>query len=247
MLTAFFWRCVIPPFRFDRDLFFFLAFGACGNGFFPFGSNSRFLAFGACGNGFFPFRSNNRFLAFGADDDCTRRFGTPFLPADDRRGTVAGSMPRTVIKSADDLVAGRRRGVARPRRRRPSRRFWRTEPRSDPAPVMVEEEPSLVIRDVFILVQDVVVLRDERLSGGRHDHCFLHDPRGRFHDDRRRERFEDRADQIHDVSGKPDAVRRRLVVIAGEGRCRSEDNRRGECGADSECPVDRLLDCVSFW
>ena len=237
MLTAFLGRSIVPPFRFDRDLFFFLAFGPGGSRFLPFGSNDGFLSFGPGGS---------RFIPFGPDDYRARRFGTPFLAAEDRRGAVAGSMSRSVIQAADDLVTGRRRCVARTRRWRPSRRFGRTEPSSDPMPVMAEEEPALVIRDVFILVQDVVVLRDDRLSGGRHDHCFLHDPRGRFHDDRRRERFEDRADQIHDVSGKPDAVRRRLVVIAGEG-CRSEDDRRGECGADSECPVDRLLDCVSFW
>lgn len=156
-----------------------------------------------------------------------------------------------------------------PRRRRPPRMRGRTRFDSCPIPFIPEVEPSLIIRDVFILVKNIVVFRDDDFLGFRHDDRagrgrddllrrgddnglfhddrLLDDRRRRFHDDRSRTWLDDRADQIHDVRRKPDAVGRRFVAITREGGGRGEDDRRSESSADDDCPVDGLLSSVSLW
>ena len=169
------------------------------------------------------------------------------------------------FREDDDLV---RPVVPVTRRRRPPRMHGRTRFGPCPIPFIPDVEPSLIIRDVFILVEDIVVFRDDDFLGLRHDDrtgCgrddflrgdddgllhndrLLDDCRRRFHDDRSRTRLDDRADQVHDVRRKPDAVGRGFVVIPCEGGGRSEDDRRSESSADSECLVDGLLSSVSFW
>ena len=145
----------------------------------------------------------------------------------------------------------------------------RTRFGSRPIPLIPDVEPAFIIRDVFILVKDIVVFRDDdfprlrhddRAGRGRddflrcgdrnglfHDDRLFHDCRRRFHDDRSRTRLDDRADQIHDVGRELDAVGRGFVVIPREGGGRSEDDRRGESSADNECLVDGLLGSVSLW
>lgn len=156
-----------------------------------------------------------------------------------------------------------------PRRRRPPRMCGRTRFVPYPVPPVVPEEPAFIIRDVFISVKDVVVFRDhdflrprhdDRAGRGRddlprcighnglfHDDRLLDDRRRPFHDDRSRTGLDDRADQVHDVCRKPDAVCRGFMVVMGEGGGRSEDNRRGESGAEDDCLVDGLLGSVSLW
>ena len=99
---------------------------------------------------------------------------------------------------------------------------------------------------------DRLGLHDDRLLNDRrrcfHDDRFLNDRRRRFHDDRGRTRLDDRADQVHDVGRKPDAVGwTGFTVIPSEGGGGSEDDRRGESGADDDGLVDGLLSSVSFW
>ena len=165
----------------------------------------------------------------------------------------------------DDLV---RPVVPVTRRRRPPRTHGRTRCGPCPIPFVIEVEPAFIIRDIFIPVKDIVVFRDDDFLGLRHDDRagrgrddllrrgdhngffhddrLFHDPRRRFHDNRSRTRLDDRADQIHDVRRKPDAVGRRFVVIPCKGGGRGEDNRRSESGADHDCLVDGLLSSVSF-
>ena len=185
-------------------------------------------------------------------------------------------MIRTVVRQDDHLVFGRRL-AARSGRGRPSRRPGRTRPGIRPKPFVRDIEPAIVIRDVIILVKDIAVLGDRELlraghddrprRGGhdrlrgcddrsrcndrlrRYDRSCRDDGRGRFHDDRGRARFNDRAHQIHDVRGKLDAVirpgRRGRFMVACVS-CRCEDCRRGERDADGECLVDGLLGRVSY-
>ena len=166
----------------------------------------------------------------------------------------------------DDLV---RLVILMARRRRPFRMSGRARFRSCPVPFVAVEDPAVIIRDVFLLVKDIAVFRDGDLLGPCHDdragrgrndflRCgdddglfyddrLFNDRRRRFHDDRSRTGFDDRAYQIHDVRRELDAVGRRFVVVPCEGGGRSEDDRRGESGADDECLVDGLLSSVSLW
>ena len=156
-----------------------------------------------------------------------------------------------------------------PRRRRPPRMRGRTRFGSCPIPFIPDVEPSLIIRDVFILVKNIVVFRDDdflclrhddRAGRGRndflrcgdhnrlfHDDRLLDDRRRRFHDDRSRAGLDDRTDQVHDVGRKLDAVGRGFVAITREGGGRREDDRSSDCSADHDCLVDGLLSSVSFW
>ena len=196
-----------------------------------------FLAFGA-NDHFFPFRTDN-YRAWG--------FRTPFLAMEDWRRTMTRTVPRTVFQAGYDLVVGRNK-VMWAWRGCPLRPKGRSMACSHPMPVMPDVEPAFIIRDVFILVKNVLVLRNEYPSRSRHDDSLLSDRRGRFHDDRSRTRFNDRANQIHDVRGKLDAVARprRFMMVTGES-CRSEDYRCGERSADNEGLVDGLLSRVSYW
>jgi len=200
-----------------------------------------------------------------------------FLVSDHGRGSMAeffmvvhrkgrGSMTVATVGEDDDFV---RPVVTVPRRRRPPRRSDRTVFGSCPEPFIPDIEPAFVIRDVLILVENVAVFRDVDFLRAGHDDCprrgrddflracdddrFFHDDRllddrgRRFHDDRSRTGFDDRADQVHDVGRKPDAVGRWFVMIPGESGGRSEDDRRSESSADSDCLFDGLLSSVSFW
>ena len=264
----------MPPIRCDRDLFLILALGtgllalrfcccilAFGTDFFAFGTD--FFVFGPDP---FVFRSDICFFAFWPDNDCARRFGTSFFVTKRRRRLVS----RTMIRQDDDFMS-RRNIMMRPRRGCPFRFERRTRTDSRPNPDIIVEKPSFVIRDVFILVQDIAVLRDrdffgscynDRLLRGCddvrrggddrrirfHDDRFFDESRSFFHDDRSGTRLNDRTDKVHDVCRKLDAVvrTRRFMVVMTEG-CRSEDCRCGEGGADNECLVDGLLDRVSCW
>jgi len=115
MLTAFLGRSIVPPIRFDRDLF--LAFGANDH--------------------FFPFRTDN-YRTWGVR--------TPFFMMEHRRRTMTGTVFRTAFQTGNDSV---RFGIV-VTRRRPSRRFVRTCFSSCPIPFILDEQPSFVIRDVFI-------------------------------------------------------------------------------------------------
>ena len=177
---------------------------------------------------------------------------------------MEGKTSAVTVRQDDDLV---RPVILMTRRRRPSRRRDRRSSVSDPVPFILDVEPVLVIRDVFILVQNVAELReadrfrtchDDCARGGRrhdlrracdddrffHDDRLFDDRRSRFHDHGSRTRLDDRAHQVHDVDCKLEAFRG-FVVIPCEG-CRGEDDRRSENGADSECPVDGLLGRVSY-
>lgn len=244
----------MPPIRLDRDLFLFFPFGPdhCRARRFGFSRGlfflrelclgflrfwfSRglflFLLRGLC-LGFPLFRPGcDLFLLFpfGPNHCRARRFGSFSLMAEYRRGLMAESMPEMMIGKSDDFVM--KRGlVTRTRRRCPCRRFGRTMTGFRPMPCIINEEPSFEVWNVLACVVDIVVFRNP------------------FHDDRRRSRFEDCANQIHDVRRKLNAVawtRWRLAVVAGEGR-RGEDDRCSECNADDECFVESLLDRVSYW
>ena len=227
MLTAFLGRSIVPPIRFDRDLF---------------------LAFGA----------NDHFFAFGTDNNRASRLRMPFLAMEARFRAVTGTVSRATLDTRDDFVMFRFAVFGR----RPSRRLVRTRFFSCPIPVVLDEDPSFIIRDVLIFVHDVFVFRDDdlfraryddRLLRGRdnsrrlfHDDCLLDDLRSCFHDDRSRTRFNDRAHQFHNIRGKLDAVCHRFMMVTGES-CRSEDYRCGESSADNEGLVDGLLSRVSYW
>lgn len=207
-----------------------------------------FLAFGA----------NDHFFPFRADNYRACRLRTPFFAMEVRFRAVIGTVSRTALDTRDDFVMFRFAVFGR----RPSRRLVRTRFFSCPIPVVLDEDPSFIIRDVLIFVHDVFVFRnddlfraryDDRLLRGRDnsrgcfdDDCFLDDLRGCFHDNRSRTRFNDRAHQFHNIRGKLDAVGRRFMVITGES-CRSEDYRCGECSANNEGLVDGLLSRVSYW
>lgn len=241
---------------------------------FPGGAVIRVLLVRAGGLRRFAAR---RVLLVRTDDYCVCGFAAGVFVPDRGRGGMARffmAMRRRRRRSMmlfgedDDLV---RLVVLMARRRRPPRRSRRTVFRSDPVPFVAVEEPALVMRDVFILVKDVAVFRDGDLFGschddragrgrddllrggdddrlGLHDDRLLNDRRRRFHDDRGRTRLDDRADQVHDVGRKLDAVGRTgFVVIPSEGGSRSEDDRRSESGADDDRLIDGLLSSVSFW
>ena len=216
--------------------------------------------------------STRRFLLFRTDDYRADGFAAGlFVPNYGRGSTMVFFVPdhrrgkMMFFREDDDLV---RPVVPVTRRRRPPRMHGRTRFGPSPIPFIPDVEPSLIIRDVFILVEDIVVFRDDDFLGLRHDDrtgCgrddflrgdddgLLHDDRLFddcrlcFHDDRSRTRLDDRADQVHDVRRKPDAVGRRFVVIPCKGGGRSEDDRRSESGADHDCLVDGLLSSVSLW
>ena len=121
-------------------------------------------------------------------------------------------------------------------------------------------EPPLVIRDVFVLIKEVAVLRDLRFGLGHDDRAgdrddFLRDDLlrddgfGRGDDDRSGKRLHDRPHEVHDVRGQLNAVARPRgrfgMRVACECR-RGEDDRCRESRADNECLVDGLLDRFSY-
>ena len=206
------------------------------------------------------YRADGFAAGFFVPDHGRRKAAGVFVP-DHGRGNV---MP---FRKDDHLV---RLVVMMPRRRRPPGMNSRTRFGPRPEPFVVPEEPAFIVRDVFVFVKDVAVLRDadffrsghyDRAGRSRddfrracdddrffHDHRLFDDCGRRFHDDRGRTRLDDRAHQVHDVGRKLDAVgRTRFVMIPRKGSRRGEDDRRGKSGADRECLVDGLLDSVSFW
>ncbi len=226
---------------------------------------------------FFLRRGRFRFLLVLTDDYRACRFTAGLFAPGHGCGSTAwgslavyhkgrGTMTVVTVGKNDDPV---RLMVTMTRRRRPPRMCGRTMSGSRPVPFIPEIEPALVIRDVFILVENVAVIRDvdllraghddrawrrgrdDLLRAGDDDRFFyddrlFHDSRGSFHDDRSRTRLDNRAYQVHDVCRELDAVGRGFMMIPGESGCRSEDDRRGESGADGECPVDGLLSRVSY-
>ena len=219
-----------------------------------------------------------RFAAgFFAADHCRAGwFAAGFFAADHCHGRMAGFFAVTyhrersktvvMIWKDDDLV---RLVVAMTRRRRPFRMHSRTRFGSGPAPFIFKVEPAFIIRDVFILIKHVAVLRnadffrtchdhrarrgrDDFLRGGDdrrcrfHDNCFFDDRRCRFHDDRSRARLNNRAHQPYNVGRQLYAVGRMRFVVFPCERCRGKDDRRSESSADSECLVDGLLSRVSY-
>ena len=157
----------------------------------------------------------------------------------------------------DDLVVSR--GMMIVRTGFPSGRGSRTRLAADPLPDIAIKEPAFIIRDVFILVEDVAVLRDrhrfrtghnDRFFNDRgvcfHDDRFFNDRGVCFHDDRGRTRFDDRAHQVHDISRQLDAVARTGVVVIPCESGRGEDDRSSESSADNECLVDGLLNRFSY-
>ena len=162
---------------------------------------------------------------------------------------------RAVIEQ-NDLVMVR----AVTMRRSPSRRRHRTRLGAHPMPHVAVVEPPLVIRDVFVLIKDVAVLRDLRFGLGHdaragdrddflRDDLLRDDGFGRGDDDRSRERLHDRPHEVHDVRGQLNTVagpwRRFGMRVACKCR-RGEDDRCRESRADNECLVDGLLDRVSY-
>ena len=217
--------------------------------------------------------STRRFLLFRTDDDRACGFAAGISVPNYGRGSAMviympdyGLGEMTSFREDDDPV---RLVIPVPRRRRPLRTCGRTRFGPCPIPFILDVEPAFIIRDVFILVENIIVFRDDDFLGLRHDdragrgrddflRCgdhnglfhddrLLDDCRRRFYDDRSRTGLDDRADQVHDVGRKLDAVSRGFVVIPCEGGGRSEDDRRSESSADSDCLVDGLLSSVSFW
>ena len=198
---------------------------------------------------------------FAADHGCWRMAW--FFVADHGRWRMAWFFAATyhgerckavvMVWKDDDLVW---LVVAMTRRRRPFRIHYRTRFGPGPVPFIFDVEPAFIIRDVFILIKDVAVLRDAHFFRACHDDrgrrgrddflCGGDDRRCRFHNDGSRARLNNRAYQPYNVGRKLDAVgRMRFVVFVCE-RCRSEDDRRSESSADSECLVDGLLSRVSY-
>ena len=229
MLTAFLGRSIVPPIRFDRDLF--LAFGA-NDHFFPFRADN----YRAC-------RLRTPFFAM----EVRRRTMTGTVP---RTAFQAGNdlvrfgIVVTWWRGSPPRPKGRPKACSNPMPVVP-----------DVEPAFIIRDVLIFVHDVFVFRDDDLFRAryDDRLLRGRdnsrrlfHDDCLLDDLRSCFLDDRSRTRFDDRAHQFHNIRGKLDSVGRRFMVVTGES-CRSEDYRCGESSADNEGLVDGLLSRVSYW